>query len=208
MCAGCSHRALTSPWAVGSARCARRAFWHPTRFCTTAGLRGAEKRLRRRLLPVLDWANLSSGQSESLLSPPRDVPFPCLTTGRMHTDATARSVLQRATQGTFLSSKHRFAVCRRATRHCPRSWPRSYKKDVARECEDHTDPDWVSKTYLVDFKQQWRVALRLLRRHAVHYHAAGGWVGTRVPCFPGRHLIHSMGSSSKKDDGLETRVLL
>ena len=31
----------------------------------------------------------------------------------------------------------------------------SYKKDKHREVEDTSDPDWVEKTYLVDYKQQW-----------------------------------------------------
>jgi len=65
----------------------------------------------------------------------------------------------------------------------------SYKKDVARECEDHTDPDWVSKTYLVDFKQQWY---------------KGGRVKVRIPAWCDRMLVHSL--EDRKGDMTPERV--
>ena len=52
----------------------------------------------------------------------------------------------------------------------------SYKKDKQRESEDHSDPEWVEKTYLVDYKQQWY---------------KGGRTKVRCPAWCDRILIHS-----------------
>eukprot|EP01048_Picozoa_sp_COSAG05_P013920 COSAG05_NODE_1530_length_4621_cov_3.869084_2_plen_480_part_00 len=52
----------------------------------------------------------------------------------------------------------------------------SYKKDKRRTVEDKSDPDWVEKTYMVDYKQQWY---------------KGGRTKTRCPAWCDRILFHS-----------------
>eukprot|EP01043_Picozoa_sp_COSAG02_P063005 COSAG02_NODE_8824_length_2430_cov_1.687822_3_plen_286_part_00 len=53
----------------------------------------------------------------------------------------------------------------------------SYKKYKEREGENHSDPDWVEKTYLVDYKQQWY---------------KGGKNKVRIPAWCDRVLVHSL----------------